>query len=123
MRSPAFSVFLWSLLLTFIIEGLAVLVIYRRKEYVYYSVLCNLLTNPALNLLLAVSVRVLGGSAYYPALVVLEPAVVLVEAAVYDYICGFGMRKSVTLSVILNVLSFTAGAVINVAVHPIVRTY
>jgi len=100
---------LWALLLTLIIEGAAVLIIFRRAKYVCYSVLCNLLTNPALNLLLALSVNIFGGRAYYPLLITSELAVIFIEAAVYRYICGFGTRKSVLLSAVLNALSFAAG--------------
>ena len=104
-----YLVLLRSLLLTAAVEGTAALMIFRRKKYLYYSVLCNLLTNPAMNLLLAVTVRQLGAAAFSPALVVAELAVVYVEAAVYTYICGFGMKKSVMLSAFLNALSFITG--------------
>ena len=101
-----------ALLITLIIEGAAILVIFRRKKYVYYSVLCNLLTNPALNLFLAASVTVFGERSYYPVLIIGELAVVFVEAIVYMYICGFKMRKSILLSALLNALSFAAGILI-----------
>ena len=109
MTVSQYLVFLWSLLLTIAVEGAATLIIFRRKIYVYYSVLCNLLTNPAMNLLLAGTIWLFGGSAYYPALVVAELAVVYVEAAAYMYICGFRMKKAVILSAFLNALSFIAG--------------
>jgi len=104
---------LWVFLLTVVIEGTAILIILRRKKYVYYSILCNMLTNPALNLLMHFSVRLFGVSVYYPMLAVLELAVVFVEAAVYNYICGFGMRKSLLLSVFLNALSLTCAILID----------
>ena len=101
------------LLLTFMVEGVVILIIFRRKKYVYYSVLCNLLTNPALNLLLTVSSILFGVRIYGLALVILELAVVIVEAAVYNYICGFGIKKSAILSAFLNALSFAAGILVN----------
>ena len=97
------------LLLTFVIEGAAILVLCRHKKYVYYSLLCNLLTNPAMNLLLALSLKLFGSGAYYPALVILELVVVFIEAVVYHYICGFGMKKAMMLSLFLNALSAAAG--------------
>ena len=108
--------FLRAFLLTLVVEGVAILVIFKRKKYVYYSVLCNLLTNPALNLLLSVSVIFFGAGAYYPVLVPAEIVVVFVEAAVYDYICGFGMKKAVMVSAFLNMISFAAGIFLNSAV-------
>jgi len=109
MSLPLFFGLLWSLLLTALVEGAAILIIFRRPAFVYYSALCNLLTNPAMNLLLAVSVSILGAGAYYPALILLEVVVVCVEAGVYMYICGFGIKKSVALSAFLNALSFASG--------------
>jgi len=108
-----YLVFLWSLLLTITIEGLVIFVIFRCKQYVYYSLLCNLLTNPALNLMLGIFVWIFGERAYLPTLVIVELAVIFVEAAVYRYICGFGMRKSVMLSACLNFLSLSTGVLIN----------
>ena len=100
-------------LLTVVIECAAVLIIFRQKEYVYYCVLCNLLTNPTLNLLLSIFVSLFGVYSYYPVLIPAEIAVVFIEAVVYDYICGFGMRKAVKLSAFLNAISFTAGVLLN----------
>jgi len=116
MRSSLYLVFLWSFLSTLVIEGIVILVIFRRKKYAYYSMLCNLLTNPAMNLLLAASVKLFGVNAYYITLVFAELAVVLVEASVYNYICRFGMRKSVLLSAFLNLLSCMAGLLVNYVV-------
>ena len=109
--------FLLYLLLTIAVEGAAILIIFRRKKYVYYSVLCNLLTNPTMNLLLKTSVWLLGSGVYFYAMVLLELAVVAVEAYVYYYICGFGLRKSAILSAFLNALSFAAGLLLDVLVR------
>jgi hypothetical protein len=46
--------FLVNLLLTILIEGSLTAIIFRRRDYVYYSFLCNILTNPALNLILLI---------------------------------------------------------------------
>ena len=112
-----YSVFLLSLLITITVEGAVIMIIFRRKAYVYYSALCNLLTNPAMNLLLAGSVRLFGVRAYYPALFTSELIVLCVEAVVYTYICGFRLRKSIALSALLNAASFTAGALLNAVVR------
>jgi len=112
--SVFYSAILRALLLTVAIECAAVLIVFRQKKYVYYCVLCNLLTNPALNLLLSIFVSLFGVRAYYPVLIPAEIAVIFIEAAVYDYICGFGMRKAVKLSALLNAISFTVGSLLNV---------
>ena len=108
-----YLILLGYLLITVTIEGAAILIIFRQKRYVYYSFLCNLLTNPALNLILLITVRTLGEGSYYPTLLLSEIAAVFIEAAVYNYLCGFGMRKSLLLSAFLNTLSFAAGVLIN----------
>jgi uncharacterized membrane protein len=108
-----FLAVLLPLLLTVAIEGSAVLIIFRQKKYGYFCLLCNLLTNPALNLLLLVFVSLFGARAYYPVLVPAEIAVVFIEAAVYNYICQLGMKKAIMLSAFLNAMSFAAGVLIN----------
>ena len=112
MSAQLYSAFLRALLLTVVIEGVAISVLFRCGKYVYYSVLCNLLTNPAMNLLLAISLSIFGEGAYYLTLVVVELAVIFVEAAVYNYICAFGMKKATLLSILLNALSFAVGILV-----------
>jgi len=104
---------LLAFLLTVVIECAAVLIIFRQKKYVYYCVLCNLLTNPAMILLLSIFVSLFGVRVYYPVLIPAEIAVVIIEAAVYNYICGFGMKKALILSTFLNAISFAAGILLN----------
>ena len=67
---------LWAFLLTAFVEGAAVGLAFRKLRPVYISLLCNLLTNPATNVLLAVLVMWLGSRAYYPVLLCLELAAV-----------------------------------------------
>ena len=108
-----YLVFLAYLLVTVLVEGAAIFILFRRRDYVYYSLLANLLTNPALNLLLLLSVNLFSEAAYYPTLLVTELAAVLIEAAVYCYLCGFKFPKSLALSTFLNLLSFAAGLILN----------
>ena len=113
MNLNLFVELLWSFLLTVITESAVILIVFRQKKYAYFSALCNILTNPALNLILALSVYYLGMRAYYPTLVAGELAVICVEAAVYTYICGLKAVKSVLLSTLLNGASFATGILIN----------
>lgn len=106
--------FLWALGLTVLAEGAAMALLFRKWRYVYCSLLCNLLTNPALNFLLLVAVKSFGADAYAPALFVLEAAAVLVEGFVIRLLCGFSRRKAAAVSLFLNALSFLAGALIQI---------
>ena len=108
-----YHVILLPLLLTIAIECVVIFIIFRQKKYAYYCLLNNLLTNPALNLLLLVFVSLFGARAYYPVLIPAEIAVIFIEAAVYNYICRFGMKKAILLSASLNAISFAAGVLIN----------
>ncbi|MCL1846463.1 MAG: hypothetical protein FWF91_00660 [Coriobacteriia bacterium] len=108
-----YLVFLAYLLITVLVEGAAIFLLFRRREYVYYSLLANLLTNPALNLLLLLSVNLFGEGAYYLTLTLAELATVFIEAAVYRYLCDFKFPKSLALSVFLNLLSLAAGLILN----------
>ena len=101
------------LTLTVVIEGLAVFALFSRKDYLYYSFLANLLTNPALNLLLSALITYLGVSYYYPVLLILEFTVVLVEAYVYRYLTELSWKHCLLLSLVLNGLSFLLGLVVN----------
>ena len=113
MSSSVYFELLKALLLTLLTEGVAVLLIFKQKKYIYYSILCNILTNPAMNLLLIVSMVVFGAGSYYIMLIIAETVVIFVEAVVYNYICRFGFKRSFILSLFLNVLSFTVGILIN----------
>jgi len=104
--------FLFNLAATLLVEGVLVALWFRRRDYVYYSALCNLLTNPALNLALAGVVR-LAGMAYYAAgLIALETLAVLIEAWVLQRLCGFRFAKAALVSVVVNAASFLIGLLI-----------
>ena len=106
-----YLLFLINLLLTVFIEGGLIFIIYRRKNFVYYSFLCNILTNPAINLLLWLIVWFVGRQFYTAGLIVLELAVLLVEAYIYKLLCGFKSLKALMLSFILNVASYGFGTI------------
>lgn len=99
-------------LLTVALEGGAVLLLTRRWRPVYASFLCNLLTNPAANALVAGLTLWLGMEAYFPCLLVTELAVVCVEAAVYRLLLGLPWRRAWLWSLGLNAFSCLTGLVI-----------
>ena len=112
-----YLVFAWNLALTVLAEGAAMGFLFRRRDYIYYSLLANLITNPAVNLVLFFCVGNLGWS-YWPVLVVLEIGAVITEAYIYGCICDFGTSwrswgMAGGVSVLLNGLSYGAGYLIN----------
>ncbi len=103
------SPFFLALGLTILVEALLMLALYRRLDYAYFTVLCNLLTNPALNLLLALGVRVAGPAAYGPVLGVLEWLAVMIEAYVLRLLCGWKTGQAIGIALLLNAASFCTG--------------
>lgn len=95
------------------------LVVCRNRKCVYYSFLCNLLTNPLAQLLLLAWVFALEAFgtpkpasvfAYYGFVAVIEIAVICAEAFVYKRL-GFPARRALLLSALLNALSYGAGLI------------
>jgi hypothetical protein len=76
---------------------------------VYYVFLCNLLTNPALNLITFGIGHIWGSFWYKLSLIVLEIGVVFIEAYIIHSLCGFKAKKSVLISTVLNSLSYGGG--------------
>lgn len=111
-----YVVVLLNFLLTALAEGIGIFCITRSRKFIYYSFLCNLLTNPLLNLLLLLSGQWLGQGAYYPCLVLLETMAVLAEAWVYSLLGGVSRRKALWMSLLLNAFSFLLGLVLNLLV-------
>ncbi len=98
-----------SLALTIFAEGLLTAIWFKNGRMVYFSVLCNLITNPALNILVIASVSAFGAAAYVPAVALLEPAAVAVEAYIWRSLCKFSRCRALWTAFITNLLSFAAG--------------
>ena len=112
-----YLLFAWNLALTAAVEGAAMFLLFRRRDYMYYSLLANVITNPAVNLILFFCVGNLGWS-YWPVLGVLEMAALAAEAYIYCKICDFcsgcrGLMTATGVSLLLNLLSWGTGYVIN----------
>lgn len=105
--------FLINLAATLLVEGVIVALWFRRRDYVYYNALCNLLTNPALNLLLPGIVRLAGAEYYTAVLIALEILVVLIEAWVMRLLCGFRPAKALFVSGVINAGSLLSGLLIH----------
>ena len=103
------------LLLTIAAEGILIVIFTKSAKMLWRSVLCNLLTNPALNgiLILLTDFGVISTrAAYYTVLAILEILAVAVEALCYKLMCGWNVKKSLAVSAVLNVASFAMGLLI-----------
>ncbi|MBQ7703211.1 MAG: hypothetical protein IJT40_02430 [Firmicutes bacterium] len=120
-NSEEYLLIFGALLLTILIEGVAIYLIKKDKRYVGYSVLVNLITNPAVNLVIF---RVnhdfwlwrrwfFRGEMTAPYIIVMEIIVVVIEAVCYRAMTGESMTKSLKLSFILNLISYVLGLVLN----------
>lgn len=103
-----FPLLIRNFVLTVLIEGLVMLALFRSWRRVYYSFLCNLLTNPALNYLLILAGSLFVG-AYAPMLILLEAAVVIIEAFVYKELFPIKLLPAIGVSLLLNAASFSVG--------------
>ncbi|MCE5236645.1 MAG: hypothetical protein ABFC62_03100 [Clostridiaceae bacterium] len=100
---------LLNLAATVLVEGTIFALLFRRRDYVYYSVLTNLLTNPALNLALIFIVGHAGAASYWAALIALELIAVFAEAWMLRLLCGFRPAGAIGVSFIVNAASLLAG--------------
>lgn len=98
-----------ALILTVLIEGIAILIIKRKFEYVLYSIGINIVTNVSLNLI----VNNFVDSKLWLYIVVvgtLEIVILFVEALAYNLKIK-KYSKALLLSLSLNLLSFSLGFV------------
>jgi hypothetical protein len=110
-------VYAYSLLLSCLIEGGLMALLFRRRDFIYYTALCNLLTNPALNLLLHGMVYRFGAACYWPALLALEFVVWFAEAGILKQLCGFRLNKAMAVSLLLNFSSFLIGEILGAVLY------
>lgn len=79
------------------------------------SIVCNVVTNPVLNVLVALLTSVLDGNMNWitPVFILLEGIVVFLEAWFYQKMLGKDYSKCLIFSGIANMLSYCAGIAIN----------
>ena len=104
-----YLVLLAGLATTVLIEGTIVWVITQKWTFVYYGLLCNLLTNPALNLVLLIAIHCWGLEYYFIVLIPLEVIVIFIEADIYRRLCRFTIKRALGVSLLANATSFSAG--------------
>ncbi len=97
---------------TILLEAVPVLLTGDRKSWWKASVVCNVATNPLLNVVMLLVSAWLSRAFYFPVLIVLEVAVVLAEACLYHRMLNKGMLRCVLFSLVANGISFSAGLVL-----------
>ena len=102
----------FALVITIVIEGVVIFAIFRKGNILYYSLLNNVLTNPALNVIVSVLCQLIGNEFYMPILMFFEVVVVFIEGFVYCYLCRWKLSKALLISLLLNSISLSLGFVI-----------
>ena len=97
------------LLFTVCIEAAIAAICFRNRAVVSTTLLCNLLTNPVLNLLLIICLKAVGIQFYWPVVLFLEIITVFTEAAILKLLTCCTARQTVWMSLLLNGSSFLIG--------------
>lgn len=102
------------LLLTVSAEGIVIFLVSRRLKYVWYSVICNLLTNPVLNLVMLLCAPFFADSHIfaYALLALLELLAIAVEGIIYRTLTDMSTARAMMLSLLLNTVSFLSGVIL-----------
>ena len=95
--------------LTLVIEGAVVTGFDPWKKWIFASVICNLATNPLINLILY---PLYGHSIYALVFLLLEIGVVIAEAFIYKGILRCKFKRCIIASLIANALSCIGGIII-----------
>ncbi len=78
------------------------------------SILCNVVTNPVLNVIVAmVLVYTNNYTAYYIVLAFLEITVVFVESLYYKRFVDIEYKNALSVSLVANIFSFVVGTIVN----------
>lgn len=94
--------------LTVILEcGLACL--FRDKQLVYPVFLCNMLTNPAMNIILQLYYQFISQNHLWLVILVMEISVTVTEAFLLYKMTSYSLKKSALLSLLLNSVSCGVG--------------
>ncbi len=109
-----------ALMLTWVVEGITALIYAKEKKYLLFSIWVNAITNPLLNALgLFVVFNFWGQTAWIIYVAIGEIIVLFAEAKLYDAFdrLSGGVLKSklwyFKLSAIANILSFSAGLLLD----------
>ena len=98
-----------ALTLTLAVECVLTGLVFRRAAPVFYVALCNVITNPAANLLALAAVGLWGRALWWPAVAVIECVIVAIEAALLSRLLELGWGRALALALLLNGASFGLG--------------
>ena len=99
---------------TCIIESIPFLFLQGKSKWIKTSILCNFITNPILNLILALlTVFITNNSVLIIIAVILEIAVIIFEAFIYHNVTDEKFRSCLILSALSNALSFGIGLILS----------
>lgn len=95
---------------TITLESIPVLFVKNKRSWWKASLICNVVTNPILNVVIFLLTAILqSNDVIYPVILVLECAVVLIEAYFYQRMLNSRFTACLVFSLIANLLSFSAG--------------
>lgn len=99
---------------TCIIEMIPFLFLKNCSKWIKTSFLCNLITNPIINLILALLTLLVTNNVIFILIAIaLEIAVIIFEAFIYYNVLDENMRKCIILSILSNILSFGVGLLLS----------
>lgn len=110
-----YLVILCQLVFTVLLEGSVMVVWQYSKEALGYSVLVNLMTNPPLNIILLLMAGQVPG--IIPTMAVricFEIVIVIIEAIAYMGMMKIDIKRALTISFVLNLVSFGVGEIFGV---------
>lgn len=100
-----------ALLLTEAVETITALLLgYRGKKFFKVLILINIITNPALNIILNIMYNI--GIYNYAVLTLLEVMVVFGEWRLFKFALGSSKKSFLSLSIIINLSSYIAGVLL-----------
>ena len=95
---------------TITLESIPVLFVKNKRSWWKASLICNVVTNPILNVVIFLLTAILqSNDVIYPVILVLECAVVLIEAYFYQRMLNSKFAVCLIFSLIANTISFSAG--------------
>lgn len=99
---------------TILLEGIPILFLKNKKTWWKASILCNVVTNPILNVIVLLLPVLLREANWVVGVVfVLEVAVVFFEAWFYRLMLGNTYKACLMFSLIANGISFVVGSILN----------
>lgn len=106
-------IILYCLILTLILEMFIAFILKLRKKDLVNVLLVNILTNPLINCIHPLFLFKYGKNVQIICLLILEILVVFVEGFIYKKTLNYKKLNGYILALILNLISFTIGAILN----------